>query len=157
MKQIFKKVALMCVLALVLCFGACEPVDNGGEEKTEISVALTVSYTGYEKTFDATGEFATVEDVMKFLAQGEEFTFTASNGEYGLFVSEVCGYTADASKNEFWGIYTDTITKDNKGLANVFEEYTTTLGGKTFYSCAEGVSGQKVYNGENVLLLLSSY
>jgi hypothetical protein len=155
MKHIFKKIALICVLALVLCFGACEPVGNSGEEAKEISVSLTVSYTGYEKTFNASGKFATVEDVMQFLAQGEEFTFTASEGDYGSFITEVCGYAV--SGNEFWGIYTDTITNDSNGLPNVFEEYTTVVGGKTYYSCTQGVSGQKVYNGENVLLIVGSF
>ena len=156
MKRKLLIMALTCVLCVFLCFGGCENVSSNSSETNEKTVVVTISYPEYENSFTATGKFVTAQDVLNALVQNDEgFTFTASNGDYGLFITEVCGYTV--SGNEFWGIYTDTIKTDDKGLPNVYEEYTTVIGDKTFYSCASGVSGQPVFDGENLLLVVGSY
>ena len=155
MKRFGKIVAILCVLGCLFALFACEPVDNGNQNEN-ITVGILVSAEGLDKSFSVTGSFGTVEDVMVALAaENEEFTYVASNSEYGLFVSAVCGY--EVSGNEFWGLYTDTIREDNRGLLNVFEEYTLEYLGKTYYSCAQGVSGQGVGDGETVLFTVGSF
>lgn len=151
MKRFSKIMAIICVLAIFLCVGACNGLVAEGK-----TVHFKVVFDGTEKSFVVTDEIATVEDAMKALSSLDGgFSYGEENGAYGAFIVSVCGRTADSNAAEWWGVYTDTLTVDGNGVPNAYEEYTYEHGGKTYYSAAAGISSQAVSDGETILLVLS--
>ncbi len=152
MKQLLKKMAITLVLAaLCLCFASCEDIPA----PTEKTVNVYVSAGEQSFEFTLTADVSTAEDVMVKLAESDEnFTYVASDGDYGLFITEICGVVAvDA---QWWGVNTDTVKTDADGNAtNVFVEYTAEYEGKTYYSTATGVSDYVVADGETILFVLN--
>ena len=151
MKKFISVLALLCVLGAFLCFGGCDNVEN-----SQMSVSVKVALPTAVFDYSVSGEFATVEDVLNALKEGDNsFTYEASQTEHGSFLTSVCGYAA--SGNEFWGIYTDTVRKDSFGLLNVLEEFTFNVGETVYYSCASGISTQAVGDGETIVLAVSTF
>ncbi|MBQ7163960.1 MAG: hypothetical protein IJR61_01365 [Clostridia bacterium] len=174
MNKLLKKVALICVLALVcVFFASCESVDASRK-----SVTVTVIAGEFEKTYEAEGEFGYLADVLNFLQnenaeegsveeKKHDFTYSGTISIYGIMIKEVCGNTAvdndpvvsdsgTTYSGSSWFIYTGSPREIN-GVANHFEEFTYEYAEKTYYSCAKGASGQVVENGEHFLLVLSAY
>ena len=152
MKQLLKKMAITLVLAaLCLCFASCEDIPA----PTEKTVNVYVSAGEQTFEFTLTADVSTIEDVVVELAkENENFTYVAPDGDYGLFITEMCGFAVTGS--QWWGVNTDTIKTDADGNAtNVFVEYTTEYKGKTYYSTATGISSYVVTDGETILFVLN--
>lgn len=152
MKKFTKILAIMCVLAAFLfSFTACETVEPGDAE-----VTVSVVATDFDETFTVFAkQVKTLEDVLKALAEKDKnFTYTGSSSEYGLFIESICGKKEEGA---YWLVYTDNRRADSNGVYNAFEEYTYEYSGKTYYSCAMGVSSQGVTDGEHFVFVLEVY
>ncbi|MBP5308135.1 MAG: hypothetical protein J6Z34_03255 [Clostridia bacterium] len=162
MGKLLKKVALMCVLALIFSLvAACEPV-SVNDEKT---VTVTVVAGEFEQSFEAKGEIAVVVDALDILNEKDDgFNYTYEATQYGRMIKSICGYAEDAANWKYWMVYTDDMrvidTLLGEDVYNVYfneetgEPYSYVYNGKTYYSTGLGVDGQTVIDGENFLFVL---
>lgn len=154
MKKLIGILALALTLALSLSMFGCDGVF---EEETEKTVGVIVIVDEEEKIYEATGNFATVYDVLSELCTvyaEEYFSFSVTNSSYGAFITEINGYKQDDAAYKYWVYYTD-CPREEGGVVNYYEEYTFVRGEVTFFSCMSGVSGQKVQDGETFLFTLT--
>lgn len=69
-------------------------------------------------------------DVLKELAEDKTITLDWSDSEYGAYINSINGTVPDATKNEYWALYTTLVTVE---------------GDETVYSTSEW--GSYDYNG----------
>lgn len=99
MKKLVKILVVIMILTLSLSLFACN-----GEEGRVTLVVKGMEIKTY--TVDTTGkELSTLKDLMDYLEENEEFSYTVESG----MVSEINGRVANGLDHEFWGIYTDLI------------------------------------------------
>ena len=154
MKKLIGIMALVLALSFSLALFGCEVVVHEESEK-KVSVIVVVDET--EKTYEATGRFANVYDVLTELCTvyaEEYFSFSTTSSSYGAFITEINGYKQDEAAYKYWVYYTDS-PREEDGVVNYYEEYSYELGEVTFYSCLSSISGQKVKDGETFLFTLT--
>ena len=94
---------LLALLMTVTVFAGCGQSGGSGDKKT---VSVTVTHKdGSTKdfTYETTEEMLGPALVSEKLIEGEE-------GQYGLFVKPVDGYTVDESNQEWWCLTVDGET-----------------------------------------------
>ena len=94
---------LLALLMTVTVFAGCGQRGGSGDKKT---VSVTVTHKdGSTKdfTYETTEEMLGPALVSEKLIEGEE-------GQYGLFVKTVDGYTVDESNQEWWCLTVDGET-----------------------------------------------
>ena len=154
MKQKLKNGLLTCVLGLVFIFSACTVQVEKGIKTVGVNVLIGDNLVEYSIRENV----GTAEDVLNALKEKDQtFSYGATQSEYGLMLDSVLGKTADASKGEYWVVYTSDFRTDDKGVPNAYIEYTYEHEGITYYSCALGLSSYEVKEGETLLFMIITY
>lgn len=147
-----KKIISVSVVCIAVMFfaaacaknadGVAELVETG--DKTVVIRALK------------TDTSVSLADAMQSLKEEGKLDFTAQDGDYGLQILSVNGYTPDAGKNEFFAVYTTLGEYEGTAYSDEtwgFFEY----GGKRLNSAAYGVSGLPMVEGELYIITVSTY
>ncbi len=101
---------------------------------------------------DATG--GSMQDAMAKLKEAGQITYEGSESEYGFYITSVNGYTPDASKNEFWAVY--TTLGEYEGVTYSSAEYTYNYKGTSCASASYGISGLPMVEGYLYILTIST-
>ena len=97
-----------------------------------------------------------LEDALNALKDSNALDFTGSQSEYGLYIESVNGKTADATKNEYWAVYT-TLTEID-GVSYSSAEYGTyDYDGTQCASASFGASGLPMVEGNLYAVVLATY
>lgn len=140
---------LYCILlALAFLLTACKSSEVSSATvlySDETSVVIKAEETG-----------GSLEDAMNYLKDRGELDFSGVQGDYGLFVETVDGYTADTSKKEFWAVYT---TLDELDGVSYSDESLGTYNYEDIICCGAlfGVSGLPMEEGEIYVISLDTY
>ena len=97
-----------------------------------------------------------MQDAMAKFKEEGKLTYEGSESEYGFYLTSVNGYTPDASKNEFWAVY--TTLGEYGGVSYSSAEYGTYDYKDT--SCASasyGITGLPMVEGYLYILTISTY
>ena len=94
----------LCALLFCLALGGCGKSSGSGGEVKSFTLAVTHA-DGSVKNFDLSSDKEMLGDALaaEGLIEGEE-------GQYGLFVKTVDGYTVDESNQEWWCLTVDGET-----------------------------------------------
>lgn len=97
-----------------------------------------------------------MQDAMEKFKEDGKLTYEGSESEYGFYLTSVNGYTPDASKNEFWAVY--TTLGEYKGVTYSSAEYGTyDYKGTSCASASYGISGLPMVEGYLYILTISTY
>lgn len=97
-----------------------------------------------------------LEDALKELKADGKLEYDGSTSEYGFYLNSINGYVPDASKNEFWAIYTTLGEYEDVSYSSVeFGVYE--YNGKICASASYGISGMPLVEGEIYVLTISTY
>ncbi len=147
MKKLTKILSVLVVVALLVsAFALVACTKKSYVQKTETGVFFTV-----DSDIMPSVEGKHLIDYLKALQEKGELTYKASQGSYGSFLEEVNGITADASKGEYWFIYSD----DEENTTPAWGEYE--YEGKKYYSTNFGLDDQPLKAGASYILMVSTY
>ena len=97
-----------------------------------------------------------MQDAMAKFKETGEITYEGSESEYGFYLTSVNGYTPDASKNEFWAVY--TTLGEYEGIPYSSAEYGIyDYKGASCASASYGISGLPMVEGYLYILTISTY
>ena len=97
-----------------------------------------------------------LEDALKELKADGKLDYEGSTSEYGFYLVSINGYIPDASKNEFWAIYSTLGEYEGVSYSSVeFGVYE--YEGKVCASASYGISGMPLIEGEIYILTISTY
>ena len=97
-----------------------------------------------------------MQDAMAKFKEEGKLTYEGSESEYGFYLTSVNGYTPDASKNEFWAVY--TTLGEYGGVTYSSAEYGTyDYQGTPCASASYGISGLPMVEGYLYILTISTY
>lgn len=150
MKNTLKLAALFAAAIAAfagLIFSAC--TDNDADvallESSETLVVIQAEATS-----------GSMQDAMAKLKEAGQITYEGSESEYGFYLTSVNGYTPDASKNEFWAVY--TTLGEYEGVSYSSAEYGTyNYKGTSCASASYGISGLPMVEGYLYILTISTY
>lgn len=143
-----KRIMSLIVAAVVaVLFASCGTQTKG---------AKLISSSEKLVVIEAEETSGSLKDALDALAESGELSFEGSEGEYGFYITSVNGYTPDASKNEYWAIY--TTLGEYEGVSYSSAEFGTyDYNGKTCASASFGASGLLMVEGETYILTVESY
>ena len=97
-----------------------------------------------------------MQDAMAKFKEEGKLTYEGSESEYGFYLTSVNGYTPDASKNEFWAVY--TTLGEYGGVTYSSAEYGTyDYQGTPCASASYGISGLPMVEGYLYILTISTH
>ena len=144
MKKFTKILSVVVIVALLvtlcLAFVGCKKY----VQQIDTGVVFTVDD---DIMSDVTGKH--LIDYLNALQDKGKLTFSASQSTYGSFLEEVNGIKADASKGEYWFIYSD----DEENTTAAWGEYE--YNGKKYYSTNFGLDDQPLKAGATYILMVS--
>lgn len=105
---------------------------------------------------EAIASGGSLEDALKELKDDGKLNYDGSTSEYGFYLISVNGYMPDATKNEFWAIYTTLGEYKDVSYSSV-EFGTYEYDGKVCASASYGISGMPLVEGEIYILTISTY
>lgn len=141
---------MVCVVITAAAFAACNKDASDFAEILE-SGSNTVVIRSVK-----TDNSVSLADVLLSLKESGKLDLEGQNGDMGFYITSVNGYSPDASKNEFWAVY--TTLENYEGVAysdaalGTFE-----YGGKRLGSASFGVSGLPMVEGELYVITISTY
>ena len=137
-------IAVFAVAALSAC-SASNDADATLLESGETLVVIRA---------DATS--GSMQDAMSKFKEEGKLNYEGSEGDYGFYITSVNGYTPDASKNEFWAVY--TTLGEYGGVTYSSAEYGTyDYKGTACASASYGISGLPMVKGHLYILTISTY
>ena len=139
--------AIAIVAALVVSCGKLnvKPVVEEGTNGDLIAVYLFITDEYYS------GEEMKLSAYMDAVKEAGKFGYETTEGAYGAYLTTVNGRAADATKSEFWSLYTSN------------EEYNGEFGenyvynGTTLYPASLGMDSLPVKTGETIMFILMTY
>ena len=97
-----------------------------------------------------------MQDAMAKFKEEGKLTYEGSESEYGFYLTSVNGYTPDASKNEFWAVY--TTLGEYGGVTYSSAEYGTyDYQGTSCASASYGITGLPMVEGYLYILTISTH
>ena len=136
---------IMTVSGLILTACTNDEADAKLLENSETLVVIEANATG-----------GSMEDAMAKFKKAGNLDYEGSVSEFGFYLISVGGYTPDASKNEFWAVYTTLGEYEGVAYSNV-DYGTYEYNGKTCASAAYGISGLPLVKGNLYILTISTY
>lgn len=139
----------LVLMLTVTVFAACSNGSNVDAvkllESPEKLVAIEATKTG-----------GSLEDALKSLKKAGELEYEGSTGDFGFYLTSVNGYIPDASKNEFWAVY--STLGEYEGVSYSSVEYGTyDYKGTVCASASYGISGMPLVEGEIYIITISTY
>lgn len=120
------------------------------------AAAKVVSATETAVVIQCSADGGTLEDALNVLQEAGELSYSGSSGEYGLYITEVNGRSADDASSEYWAIYTTLGEAD--GVVYSSTEYGSyDYNGTVCASASYGASGLPMIEGEIYILALETY
>lgn len=150
MKHIKTFLALLCtaVLALVALLAACGDSGAGGATVQESGEKLLV--------IRATETEGSLADALAALKEAGELTYEGTQTEYGLSLTAINGYTADAAQHEYWAQYTSLSAAG--GVTYSSTEYGSyTYEGQELGYSSYGPSGMPLVKGEIYVFVIETW
>lgn len=141
---------MVCIVITAAAFTACNKDASDFAEILE-SGSNTVVIRSVK-----TDTSVSLADVLLSLKESGKLDLEGQNGDMGFYITSVNGYSPDASKNEFWAIYTTLENYD--GIAYSDAAWGTfEYGGKRLGSASFGVSGLPMVEGELYIITISTF
>ena len=139
--------AIMALTTIV--FAAC------GSKTTQDGVSLLESRNRLV-VIEATKTGGSLEDALKIFKEAGELDYSGSISEFGLYLTSVNGYEANASANEYWAIY--STLGEYGGVTYSNPEYGTyEYNGISCASASYGISGMPLVEGELYIITIATY
>ena len=139
------------IVATITAFAAVLSACGGNDadatllESSETRVVIQANITS-----------GSMQDAMAKFKEEGKLTYEGSESEYGFYLTSVNGYTPDASKNEFWAVY--TTLGEYGGVTYSSAEYGTyDYQGTSCASASYGISGLPMVEGYLYILTISTY
>lgn len=137
----FSVVLTMClVVVMALCFVACQPTNPVQQEDTAIYITADSKLMK-----EMSGN--SVKDYLDVLGKKGYLSYELN----GTFLTTMNGITPDASKSEYWFIYSND-TENTNGEWGTYEH-----DGVTYLSTTLGICDLPVKAGVTYLFMVSSY
>ncbi len=150
MKNALKLAALFAAAIAAFAgsiFSACA---NGNADATLLENSETLV------VIKANTTSGSMQDAMTKLKEAGQISYEGSESEYGFYITSVNGYTPDASKNEFWAVY--TTLGEYEGVTYSSAEYGAyEYKGTSCASALYGISGLPIVEGYLYILTISTY
>lgn len=135
------------MVALSLLLSAC------GDGDAKIKLLKNDEKLVVIEAIDTVGS---LEDALKELKADGKLDYEGSTSEYGFYLVSINGYIPDASKKEFWAIY--TTLGEYKGVSYSSEEFGVyNYENKTCASASYGASGLPLVEGQLYIITISNY
>lgn len=145
------KAKILSIFSVILIVAVFAAACGSGDVSAKI-----ISQTETELAIECTADGGTLEDALTALSEAGKLSFSGDDGDFGLYITEVNGRSADPAKNEYWAIYTTLGELD--GVAYSSAEYgSRECGGRICASASYGASGLPMVAGELYVLSLESY
>ena len=145
MKKQQKILIVVAIVALLVvscfAFAACG--------KKYVQQKDTAVYFTVDKDVMANVDGKTLQDYMDALVKKGQLTYSGDSTAYGLMINTVNDIKADASKGEYWFLYSDDDEYSN-GDWGTYE-----LNGKTYKSTTLGASSLPIKIGCTYVLMMS--
>lgn len=92
-------ISIVCLALVIVILALAFFASSGGGQTGEKTITVLVTHVdGTEKTFTVTTEAETLRQALE-----NEGLLSGTEAAYGLWITTVDGYTADDSKQEWWG------------------------------------------------------
>lgn len=146
----FLSALMLCAALSLFALAACNKDGSG--------VAELVETDGNTVVIKAIKTDASVSlaDVLSSLKKQGKLDYEGRQGDYGLEILSINGYTPGADKKEFWAIY--TTLGEYEGVSYSDETWGTFVyKDETLNSAAFGVSQMPIIAGELYILTISTY
>ena len=141
-QKILIVVAIVALLAVsCFAFAACG--------KKYVQQKDTAVYFTVDKDVMANVDGKTLQDYMDALVKKDQLTYSGESTAYGLMIDTVNDIKADASKGEYWFLYSDDDEYSNGDWG------TYDLNGKTYKSTTLGASSLPIKIGCTYVLMMS--
>ncbi len=100
-------IALVAVLAVIgIFFGIYQANKPKAEEGTKAYTVEVKDADGNVKTYTGKTDAEFLRDLMDELTAKGDFSYTGSDGDYGLYIESINGITADYDTDgAYWSIY----------------------------------------------------
>lgn len=146
----FLSALMLCAALSLFALAACNKDGSG--------VAELVETDGNTVVIKAIKTDASVSlaDVLSSLKEQGKLDYEGRQGDYGLEILSINGYTPDSDKNEFWAIYTTLGEYEGVSYSDGTWE-TFVYKDETLNSAAFGVSQMPIIAGELYILTISTY
>lgn len=145
MKKQQKILIVVAIVALLVvscfAFAACG--------KKYVQQKDTAVYFTVDKDVMANVDGKTLQDYMDALVKKDQLTYSGDSTAYGLMINTVNDIKADASKGEYWFLYSDDDEYSNGDWG------TYDLNGKTYKSTTLGASSLPIKIGCTYVLMMS--
>lgn len=139
---------LLVAILLVVIIIACMLSFAGCKTKKYVQQTDTAVYFTVDKDIMADCTDKKLVDYMDALVDKGYLTYEVQSGTYPMLIT-VNGKTADASKNEYYFIYSD----DAENTTETYES--TEIDGKKYYSTNFGISDQPLKEGATYVFMIS--
>ena len=149
-----KKTKLSIALFIIMLFTAL--ACTACVDKNVVDGAKLIENTQKLVVIEATETGGSLEDALKSFSQAGNIELEGSTNEFGFFITSINGYAPDASKNEFWAIYSSLGEYEGVSYSNA-EYGTYEYNGVTYASASYGVSGMPLIKGEIYILTISTF
>ena len=146
MKKLTRILSVVVIIALLVVLSVSLFACKKYVQQTDTGVVFTVDEHIMK---DVEGKH--LIDYLNALQDKGELTFSAPQSTYGSFLEEVNGIKADATKGEYWFIYSD----DEENTTAAWGEYE--YEGKKYYSTNFGLDDQPLKAGATYILMVSTY
>ena len=146
-----KLIALFAAIVVALaCAVSCgklnvKPVVEEGTNGDHVAVYLFITDEYYS------GEEMKLSAYMDAVKKAGKFEYETTASDYGAYLTSVNGRAADATKSEFWSLYTS-----NSGYNGEFGE-NYEYNGTTLYPASLGMDSLPVKTGETIMFILMTY
>lgn len=146
----FLSALMLCAALSLFALAACNKDGSGVAELME-----TDGNTVVIKAIK-TDASVSLADVLSSLKEQGKLDYEGRQGDYGLEILSINGYTPDSDKKEFWAIY--TTLGEYEGVSYSDGTWGTFVyKDETLNSAAFGVSQMPIIAGELYILTISTY
>lgn len=136
------------IFSAAIAFSACDSLFSDDGDYALLESGETIVLIEAKKTGGS------LEDALKYFKDAGDIDYSATDGDYGLMLNSLNGYTPNAASNEFIAIYTTLGTYEGVEYSST-EFGTYEYDGKVLGSAMYGVSGLPMIEGNLYVLTIS--
>ena len=140
-KIVLSVLLIAVILASVFAFASC---GKKYVQQTDTAVGITVDASVMSNV-----EGKTLKDYMDALVEKKELTYSGKDSQYGIMLDTINNLKADATKGEYWLIYSNDDEYSNESWG------TYEFMGTTYKSATLGVSSLPIKMGKTYVFMIS--